>query len=695
MFVCARKKEKMKNGTLRKIILFWMAGLVCMSAFAGKIDSSLVGNWIDPATGAWMYGFYENFAVYDGAFWTYKQVKPGKKQTVVNLENGRRQLRLVWSEAGDGSLRLKGEKKKVQILRKYDGAFVPYPGADTVTFAPPAFRTDTVVLTGYIRDRASGPEPVGKEAFVRAILVDAIAREFVIDAPVDSCGRFSLSFPLFAPAEVSLFDGRPVGDFIFFPGERTFVYIGEKAPAEETAVRGDTAAAAHRTVLFMGGHARLRNEGLAVPVFPLLPAGTLAVQAGTDSSFLALARKDYEEKRGNAERFMARYPTLSARTVQAVGNRYLYEHGLVLASYLAGRTGRPDGPADPVLSGYLAKTFPVAGPSDLFLTREYAAFAREYVDYLEAVSPSPEQDMAWLMGWWQKMVQLGAAPEGERSLLEPLVWMNDPEFRKQAEADTAIQRKVEVAAKRMEKKVPEYLKSMEGQTVAQLHLLDGGLLAHAGQALPDPVLQEWLLTRLLMEKQSREQMPFPAVTLRFFDDRVHTPAFRECLYAFDAALREKTAGVPFYPGSLCDAAPLAGSADPETLLARLLEPYRGKVVYLDVWGAWCGPCRVQMARAREIENAYRGKDVAFVCLANNTAEADWKEAVRSWGISGENIFHYCLPDKQQEMLERYLGIRSFPTYLLFDKEGRLKNRKAPTPLESDRLLPEIDALLAE
>lgn len=69
--------------------------------------------------------------------------------------------------------------------------------------------------------------------------------------------------------------------------------------------------------------------------------------------------------------------------------------------------------------------------------------------------------------------------------------------------------------------------------------------------------------------------------------------------------------------------------------------------------------------------------------------------VKRFGIYGENTFHYNLPDEQQHSLKELLNINSFPTYLLFDKEGRLVSRTAPRPQQKDMLLNEIQKLLDE
>ena len=54
---------------------------------------------------------------------------------------------------------------------------------------------------------------------------------------------------------------------------------------------------------------------------------------------------------------------------------------------------------------------------------------------------------------------------------------------------------------------------------------------------------------------------------------------------------------------------------------------------------------------------------------------------------------YNLPDEQHHSLKELLNINSFPTYLLFDKNGKLVNRTPPQPQQKDLLLNEIQKYL--
>ena len=46
-----------------------------------------------------------------------------------------------------------------------------------------------------------------------------------------------------------------------------------------------------------------------------------------------------------------------------------------------------------------------------------------------------------------------------------------------------------------------------------------------------------------------------------------------------------------------------------------LESLKGKLVYVDVWATWCGPCKVQIPFLKQLEEKYREEDIAFVSLS--------------------------------------------------------------------------------
>ena len=116
-------------------------------------------------------------------------------------------------------------------------------------------------------------------------------------------------------------------------------------------------------------------------------------------------------------------------------------------------------------------------------------------------------------------------------------------------------------------------------------------------------------------------------------------------------------------------------SDGEKLLRHILEPYKGKLVLLDVWGTWCTPCKMALAHSKEEFERLAPYDVVYLYMASSSPEESWKNIIKLYDLVGDNIAHYRLPAAQQSAIENYLNIRSFPSYRLFDKEGNLVDVK--------------------
>ena len=106
-------------------------------------------------------------------------------------------------------------------------------------------------------------------------------------------------------------------------------------------------------------------------------------------------------------------------------------------------------------------------------------------------------------------------------------------------------------------------------------------------------------------------------------------------------------------------------------LAKLIEPYRGKFVYLDIWGAWCEPCLAALKESHVLKDALKDHDIVYLYLANETSDEEWKNIIKAYNLTGDNIVHYNLPAEQQRAIEEFLQVDGFPYYKIFDKEGKL------------------------
>jgi thiol-disulfide isomerase/thioredoxin len=123
-----------------------------------------------------------------------------------------------------------------------------------------------------------------------------------------------------------------------------------------------------------------------------------------------------------------------------------------------------------------------------------------------------------------------------------------------------------------------------------------------------------------------------------------------------------------------------------------LSDFKGKVVYVDVWATWCGPCRQEFPFSKKLKTEFEGqKDVAFMYVSIDDDKEDWlKYLKKDPEFEGEHLFVEGGWDSQ--VSESYM-IEGIPRYILIDKEGKIVAANASRPSSGDKIKEEIKALL--
>jgi thiol-disulfide isomerase/thioredoxin len=123
--------------------------------------------------------------------------------------------------------------------------------------------------------------------------------------------------------------------------------------------------------------------------------------------------------------------------------------------------------------------------------------------------------------------------------------------------------------------------------------------------------------------------------------------------------------------SLRPSSDVEGMSDGEKIFRKILEPYKGRIVYLDIWGTWCGPCKANLKESWRVKEQLKNYDIVYLYLCNGSTDESWKNVIKEYNLTGPNCVHYNLPKDQQSAVERYLNVNSFPTYKLIDKQGNI------------------------
>lgn len=113
-----------------------------------------------------------------------------------------------------------------------------------------------------------------------------------------------------------------------------------------------------------------------------------------------------------------------------------------------------------------------------------------------------------------------------------------------------------------------------------------------------------------------------------------------------------------------------------TDLDDVLNMYEGKVIYLDFWASWCGPCKREMPHSLKMQEEFKGKDVAFVYISTDRDAKAWRNAITSLKVTGE---HFRVNQNVHIQMNERFNVKYIPRYVLIDKEGNVVNATANRP----------------
>ena len=132
----------------------------------------------------------------------------------------------------------------------------------------------------------------------------------------------------------------------------------------------------------------------------------------------------------------------------------------------------------------------------------------------------------------------------------------------------------------------------------------------------------------------------------------------------------------------------SGISEEDLVFQFLPEKFPDKVIYVDFWAPWCGPCMAEMPHSIKLQERLEGKDVVFVFLASKCSEDSWKATIAQKQLSGE---HFLLSDKEYTLLADRFNISGIPRYMIIDKNGMVINDNATRP-SNENLVEILEAL---
>lgn len=119
----------------------------------------------------------------------------------------------------------------------------------------------------------------------------------------------------------------------------------------------------------------------------------------------------------------------------------------------------------------------------------------------------------------------------------------------------------------------------------------------------------------------------------------------------------------------------------------------GKVVYIDIWATWCGPCVEEIPASKRLHQEFASQDdIQFLNVSVDRNKSDWEKFLKE-DNTWKGLHILIEQDKIQSLYKTY-KLFGIPGYILIDQAGNIVNMKAPRPSE-EKVKAEIRQLLAK
>ena len=113
-----------------------------------------------------------------------------------------------------------------------------------------------------------------------------------------------------------------------------------------------------------------------------------------------------------------------------------------------------------------------------------------------------------------------------------------------------------------------------------------------------------------------------------------------------------------------------------------LSTLRGKVVLIDFWASWCGPCRKDNPHNVELYKKYNSKGFEIYGVSLDRDREKWLEAIKKDGLAWTHVSD--LQYWKSEGAKTY-GISAIPATVLLDRDGKIIAKKLRGPSLDEKL----------
>lgn len=665
---------------MKKTIITALLAIVALAGWGQEVkpqgETIVDTYWRNEATGDWFIGFAQNHVVYDNRVWDITAQTENKDAYTLTLDNGT-VIKVGKYKNGLRLIAIDGEKPVCCSLIA-TASLPDYPIKDQRKgFVDNNYQMgDSAILIGWMKDMPEQMWKYGRE-FGVGIESIFVRQQIYTYVKMDSMGRFSLKIPLFNSSQVFIDWDRSRLSSVMEPGKTYFLLCDFK-----TGQR-----------LFMGDDVRVQNELLA---YPHQFANDRAED--TESGMMdAMQFKEYTDslrslRMAELQERTRQHPNLSQRYIDFLTGYYLTGQGESMMQARFHMPGRelPQEYMDYVGQLWQQKVKPYT------LYRDFSTFMRDYIDQLDEKRQLDLADQT--VCTVRRLEQQGIiklTPEDSKLLddYSPLSKEMDRllNYAKSHEESFQLIEEFErndtvVKAYKLFDRLGEPLEREQAAMSIRSNL---AMIDSVGC---DRNLRDIYLACYLLRFIDATRSPLPPFMKESAEQEIQLPLALSTVKSlndkYEALQNQDLAGAT----CLRPSTDVENMSDGEAILRKIMEPYEGRVIFLDIWGTWCGPCKAALKDSHQLKEAMKDYDIVYLYLANRSPEESWKNVIKEYNLMGENCIHYNLPEDQQSAVEHYLNVNAYPTCKLIDRHGNIHDFDWLHANDANRLKEAIDKI---
>lgn len=123
-----------------------------------------------------------------------------------------------------------------------------------------------------------------------------------------------------------------------------------------------------------------------------------------------------------------------------------------------------------------------------------------------------------------------------------------------------------------------------------------------------------------------------------------------------------------------------------------LADFKGKVVYIDFWGVYCGPCIYDIENyVPKLHEKYKDRDIVFLNICVDVKQDEWLKGLKKYKLDGINLI---AEGWVKNPVCKAYNINGIPHYVLINKDGTIANNNASDPSGfGGKIIQELDNAL--